>query len=111
MSFAFTPKEDTWELAKKPGDIDRRIIIKIKELYDISIVSYPAYKQTSVSLLFEEKRDLPVRNTNDDYGDVDGEYAEFMKNEERGRRLEYQLKAIKLRNIINRNRNNLCKIS
>lgn len=45
-SFAFSVKDDSWEL--KDGK-DHRIVKKIQRWYDVSPVTYPAYTNTSVA--------------------------------------------------------------
>lgn len=52
-SFTFTTKRDEWTFAKKPGELDRRRIIEISDLYDVGPVTFPAYPDTSVSVLDE----------------------------------------------------------
>lgn len=47
MSFAFTIDEDGGEEWISGKDKDHRIIKKIDRLYDVSLVTYPAYEQTS----------------------------------------------------------------
>jgi uncharacterized protein len=47
-SFAFTVDEESWEF-KKDGEPDLRTINKVKRLYDVSPVTYPAYPDTSVA--------------------------------------------------------------
>ena len=54
-SFAFIVEKDKWQLAKKPGDTDLRIVTEIRALWDISIVTQPAYIDTSVNVLYERK--------------------------------------------------------
>jgi HK97 family phage prohead protease len=44
MSFAFTVEEDSYN-----RDTHTRTILKIKRLYDVSAVTFPAYEQTSIS--------------------------------------------------------------
>ena len=44
MSFAFTVAEDSYNREER-----KRYIKKIKRLYDVSIVTFPAYESTSVS--------------------------------------------------------------
>jgi len=48
MSFGFTVEDDEW----KKGDdgVVRRTIKKIRRLFDVSVVTYPAYPQTSVAV-------------------------------------------------------------
>jgi HK97 family phage prohead protease len=45
-SFAFSVKDDKWETRNGK---DHRIIVKIARLYDMSIVTYPAYQNTTVA--------------------------------------------------------------
>jgi len=56
-SFAFTVKEQTWEEEKDDaGEWHyRRVIKEVEELHDVSPVTYPAYKDTTVA-----KRSLDV---------------------------------------------------
>lgn len=54
MSFAFTIDDDKWET--KDGK-DHRIITKIGRLYDVSLVTFPAYPQTSAGLRSADELD------------------------------------------------------
>lgn len=47
MSFAFSIDEDGGQVWEQHENKDLRIIKKIKKLYDVSLVTYPAYSQTS----------------------------------------------------------------
>lgn len=47
MSFAFSIDEDGGQTWESHEDKDLRTIKKIKKLYDVSLVTYPAYAQTS----------------------------------------------------------------
>ena len=47
-SFAFVVEEDTWRYSDDMDGIDERTINKISELWDVSLVTYPAYEGTSV---------------------------------------------------------------
>jgi HK97 family phage prohead protease len=47
MSFAFTIERDEWRYAE---DKDERTILEFRELYDVSLVTYPFYKDTSAAL-------------------------------------------------------------
>ena len=53
MSFSFTIAEESYDEEKR-----LRKIIRIKKLYDVSAVTFPAYSQTSISArsYFEEER-------------------------------------------------------
>lgn len=46
-SFAFTVDEETW--TEKAGEMPIRTIVKVKRLYDVSPVTYPAYPDTTVA--------------------------------------------------------------
>jgi HK97 family phage prohead protease len=46
MSFGFTVAEDVWE--KRADGIVQRTISKFARLFDVSVVTFPAYPQTSV---------------------------------------------------------------
>lgn len=48
-SFAFTVKRQTW-VFNDEEEKDERYIDEVEKLYDISLVTYPAYPNTSVSL-------------------------------------------------------------
>jgi HK97 family phage prohead protease len=52
-SFAFTVARDFWEL--QPGKADRRIIFEINELFDVGPVTYPAYVETTVAVVYEDR--------------------------------------------------------
>lgn len=60
MSFAFIARRDRWE--DGPGGVPLRRLLDV-DLYDVSVVTYPAYEGTSAQLLSEEdrKRDIRVR--------------------------------------------------
>lgn len=50
MSFAFHVNDSKWEFEEKDGvEIDRRTILGIDKLYDVSAVDIPAYDTTSIS--------------------------------------------------------------
>lgn len=53
-SFSFSDVKDRWQFARKPGELDLRIIEKIGSLYDVGPVTFPAYESTSVSAVFEK---------------------------------------------------------
>jgi HK97 family phage prohead protease len=55
-SFQFIVGKSRWEFAKRPGGLDLRILETISELLDISVVTFPAYKDTSIGVLIEQKR-------------------------------------------------------
>jgi HK97 family phage prohead protease len=47
MSFAFTIERDEW---RYNDNKDERTILEFRELYDVSLVTYPFYKDTSAAL-------------------------------------------------------------
>lgn len=49
-SFAFTIESEEWTYADKESESDLRTITKIKRLFDVSPVTYPAYNDTSVAV-------------------------------------------------------------
>ncbi len=83
-SFAFTVGADTWELAKRPGELDIRIIQEIGELYDISVVTRPAYPSTIVQVV--QERTKSTSNYDDDDWEAQ-EYEEFSREYDRKRQL------------------------
>jgi HK97 family phage prohead protease len=46
MSFGFTIKDDVWDMS---GEIPTRKIRSFSKIFELSIVTYPAYEQTQVS--------------------------------------------------------------
>lgn len=48
-SFAFRVEEQEWDISRSDAP-DLRTIIKIGDVYDVSLVTYPAYPDTSVAL-------------------------------------------------------------
>lgn len=59
-SFAFVVEEDSWKYAED-GQLDERTIVKISELWDVSLVTYPAYEGTSVDARSAENDSLMER--------------------------------------------------
>ena len=108
MSYAFrlAPNGDRWVFAKGPGELDRRYIKRngILELYDVSIVTYPAFPASSCGLLYEDRAgDRPGaelisdERTQDCFrrlAALDARAAERKKNEERQRGYERMGKLI-----------------
>lgn len=45
-SFSFIVGEDSWEPATKRGELDRRTILKVSQLFDTGPVVFPAYQAT-----------------------------------------------------------------
>jgi len=48
MSFAFTVKEEQW--TEKKDEMPIRSIVEVDELFDVSVVTYPAYPTTDAKL-------------------------------------------------------------
>jgi len=66
-SFAFTVGDDSWRLARQPGELDERTILSIDTLYDVGPVCFPAYEQTIVSATFADvARSAPTVAADDD---------------------------------------------
>ena len=75
MSFAFTVVEDEWnEIDGK----DYRRITKIGKLYDVSLVTFPAYPQTFVG----------IRST----ADLDEKAKEHFRRKEQDKKMEELLR-------------------
>jgi HK97 family phage prohead protease len=49
MSFAFTAIRDEWRPAKREGDLAERDIAELR-MYDVSVVTFPAYVQTDAQV-------------------------------------------------------------
>lgn len=69
-SFAFVVEEETWKYDEQNDENDLRTIEKISELWDVSLVTYPAYEGTSVDArsaeesFMERKKEYLSRNDN-----------------------------------------------
>jgi len=107
-SFSFTVAKDRWQFAQRPGEIDLRTIEKVDKLYDVGPVTYPAYNDTTVSVLVEQKRS--AANTGGYKGypsydayvkDVCDEFDEFMAAQ-RDRKKEIERQCLHAGRIINR---------
>lgn len=55
-SFAFTIAEDDWILPERLGELPKRTIIKIGELFDVGPVVYPAYTETNIIAVAERQK-------------------------------------------------------
>lgn len=62
QSFGFTVETNEWRYGEN-GEPDERTIVKVKELFDVSPVTFPAYPDTSVA-----KRSLDIQKSNDTVG-------------------------------------------
>jgi len=61
-SFAFTVEADEWQQRTGDQANDLRVIKKIKRLYDVSPVTYPAYNDTTVAARSLEKVTDPKKD-------------------------------------------------
>lgn len=78
-SFAFTIEEDEWEYKRGSGAGDLRKIKKLKRLYDVSPVTYPAYNDTSVAARSLEN----VKKPNEEFRKAKAEWEiDIMKIEQ-----------------------------
>lgn len=57
-SFAFTIKNETWD--ERSGKKPKRRIDQVEALYDVSPVTYPAYKETSVTARMRQSIENPT---------------------------------------------------
>jgi HK97 family phage prohead protease len=62
-SFAFTIKEQSWTTSEKYGNMGKRVITVIEDLYDVSPVTYPAYADTeadarSIAAMRDEEQEI-----------------------------------------------------
>jgi hypothetical protein len=62
-SFAFTIKEQSWTTSEKYGNMGKRVITVIEDLYDVSPVTYPAYADTeadarSIAAMRDEEQQI-----------------------------------------------------
>jgi HK97 family phage prohead protease len=96
-SFCFCVGRDRWEFAAGPGEIDLRIVEEISELLDCSVVSFPAYKGTSIKVLTEPKRSIDLKrfggfDTEAKFtADVEDDFNFFMSEKlEKQRKIERQ---------------------
>jgi uncharacterized protein len=65
-SFAFTANQVEWKYSEDRATPDIRTIKKMKRLYDVSPVTYPAYPDTSIAARsYQRPEDKPVDNSAD----------------------------------------------
>jgi HK97 family phage major capsid protein/HK97 family phage prohead protease len=78
MSFAFVPHEDgsQWETDQRGG---RNRLITSAKLYDVSVVSVPAYNETEVSVRKQEGTAVEMVETRDKYDEIK-RLVEAMRN-------------------------------
>lgn len=80
-SFAFTNPDDG-ERWYKEGDMLKREVTKIDRIYDVSMVFYPAYEETSVSARSVELAKQALEKNNDSYMNDENEKIENREVEE-----------------------------
>lgn len=87
-SFAFTVDKESWEVSEDRNKPSIRTIEKVKRLYDVSPVTYPAYSETSVGLRnFESlKKEVEAKRAAED----DREYKMNL--------IKHELELFKLKN-------------
>ena len=85
-SFAFTIAEENWETNSDKDVPDVRTITKVQRLYDVSPVTYPAYKNTTVAARHLEEHQKPNEDfladqiaKDKDLRELDLEELEFTK--------------------------------
>jgi HK97 family phage prohead protease len=64
-SFAFTIKEQVWTESEKYGNMGKRTIKMIDQLFDVSPVTYPAYEETEAdarSIIAMRDQDLEIES-------------------------------------------------
>ena len=78
-SFAFTIEEEEWRYNENKDVADVREIKKVKRLFDVSPVTYPAYNQTDVAARSMERAMQPEK----EFQDAQNEWAiDLMKVEQ-----------------------------
>lgn len=60
-SFAFVVEEEKWTYREGEDVLDDRTILRISELWDVSLVTYPAYEGTSVDARSAEEDTMEER--------------------------------------------------
>jgi HK97 family phage prohead protease len=74
-SFAFTIKEQSWSTSEKYGNMGKRTIKVIEDLYDVSPVTYPAYVDTeadarSIAAMRDEEQEIEAAKRSQASADV-----------------------------------------
>jgi HK97 family phage prohead protease len=74
-SFAFTIKEQSWTASEKYGNMGKRVITVIEDLYDVSPVTYPAYADTeadarSIAAMRDEEQEIEAAKRSQASADV-----------------------------------------
>jgi HK97 family phage prohead protease len=74
-SFAFTIKEQSWSTSEKYGNMGKRVITVIEDLYDVSPVTYPAYADTeadarSIAAMRDEEQEIEAAKRSQASADV-----------------------------------------
>lgn len=66
QSFSFTVKQDKWESSINEGEPEIRTIIEVKEIFDVSPVTFPAYPDTTVATRSKDAFNAANRDDNND---------------------------------------------
>jgi len=73
-SFAFTIREQMWTESEKYGNMGKRVVNVIEDLYDVSPVTYPAYEDTEAdarSILKMRDEERQINDAEQSKADVD----------------------------------------
>ena len=73
-SFAFTIREQVWTESEKYGNMGKRVVNVIEDLYDVSPVTYPAYEETEAdarSILKMRDEERQISDAEQSKADVD----------------------------------------
>lgn len=73
-SFAFTIREQVWTESEKYGNMGKRVVNVIEDLYDVSPVTYPAYEDTEAdarSILKMRDEERQINDAEQSKADVD----------------------------------------
>lgn len=73
-SFAFTIREQVWTESEKYGNMGKRVVNVIEDLYDVSPVTYPAYEDTEAdarSILKMRDEERQISDAEQSKADVD----------------------------------------
>lgn len=73
-SFAFTIREQVWTESEKYGNMGKRVVNVIEDLYDVSPVTYPAYEETEAdarSILKMRDEEIEISDAEQSKADAD----------------------------------------
>jgi HK97 family phage prohead protease len=83
QSFGFTVKSDKWD--ELEGETPTRTLLEIGEVFDASVVTYPAYQDTTVALRSLEKAKIEIEEpieADTTIEDIRSVYEQHVKEEE-----------------------------